>query len=604
MLKFYKNHKNIFLMILGLLIVSLIALPYAILGQGSYVEVHDQLDGEVLNYIYQAKYLFSAGPIKEFMNGADASAMLPPAPLGVLFYKLLPPFSAFALMHEVELVVAFLGMYFLIMECKCRTEIAFLCGVLFAYLPFYPVYGLSAYGQPLLLLAFMLLAKGKRGMPLLIILFIAFFSSFSLIGYAFVGIAFLCVLVMLLLKKKKEAVSVLIGSIVLFVGYVAVNLDLLSSMFSSNFVSHRTEMTLTPITNVFGKMLELLLVGGAYSKVYSGAVLTGVVLLLLFRGMIALQQKNKLAQSEEELTAISSKIKRNDFTLILGTAVLVLGSLLSALWNGQMMVLFRETVGGPLPYFQADRIYWMFPFVWMVLFAIVLEEIVLFAEMSIAGGMFAGKKNLVAIPVWIAVVMLALLQGAFLFRDNTINKNFRLVLLKQYHQVTWESIYMDDVFAQLEGDLDPDKENYSVVSLGLYPSIPLYHGYVCADGYSNNYDLNYKHAFRGIVARELEKDEYSKWYFDEWGNRLYLLAQPYGVNGSVGKDNTQAYVDPQFSLQTMAEMNIKYIFAAAPIIYTSKDILDEGYELRAVREEPYESEKSYYRIWVYELVKQ
>ena len=71
---------------LGILVSSLIALPYLLLGQGSYVEVHDQLDGEVVNYLYQAKYPFQNGYIKEFMNGMGKASMLPPAPLGVLFY--------------------------------------------------------------------------------------------------------------------------------------------------------------------------------------------------------------------------------------------------------------------------------------------------------------------------------------------------------------------------------------------------------------------------------------------------------------------------------------------------------------------------------------
>ena len=56
------------------------------------------------NYIYQAKYLFKGNIIPEFMNGMDKASMTPPAPLGVIFYKWLPPFAAFAAMHWICLM--------------------------------------------------------------------------------------------------------------------------------------------------------------------------------------------------------------------------------------------------------------------------------------------------------------------------------------------------------------------------------------------------------------------------------------------------------------------------------------------------------------------
>lgn len=107
----YQQHKDLTLILLGLLAVSLITLPYLVLGEGSYVQVHDQLDGEVLNYMYQARYLGQGNIIPQFMNGMDKASMLPPAPLGVLLYKLLPPFAAYGVMHWLCLLTGFLGMY-------------------------------------------------------------------------------------------------------------------------------------------------------------------------------------------------------------------------------------------------------------------------------------------------------------------------------------------------------------------------------------------------------------------------------------------------------------------------------------------------------------
>lgn len=46
-------------------------------------------------------------------------------------------------------------------------------------------------------------------------------------------------------------------------------------------------------------------------------------------------------------------------------------------------------------------------------------------------------------------------------------------------------------------------EDYQVLSLGMVPAIPLFSGFHCADAYTVNYALAYKHAFREIIAGEL-----------------------------------------------------------------------------------------------------
>ena len=99
MVKKFEQCKNFIYMFIGLMVVSLIAVPYFMLGEGSYVQIHDQMDGEILNYIYQAKYFMQGNTIPEFMNGMGKYSMLPPAPLGVLFYLILPPHQAFSVMQ-------------------------------------------------------------------------------------------------------------------------------------------------------------------------------------------------------------------------------------------------------------------------------------------------------------------------------------------------------------------------------------------------------------------------------------------------------------------------------------------------------------------------
>ncbi len=568
----YQNKKRIILPVLGVLAVSLIGIVYVLLGQGSYIQVHDQMDGEILNYMYQAKYLGQGDVILEFMNGMDKSSMTPPAPLAVLVYKLLPPFAAYVAVQWLVVVIGFLGMYYLCKYLGMQPEIGFLAGILFAYIPFYPTYGLAALGQPLLILCYLKFIRGEKAWPALLgILFYAVMSSLTLVGFVWIILGILHVLYLFYKKQFTEMRRSMGAVVLLTVSYVCTNLDLFASLFGSGFTTHREEMTLNPTVKLFGKLWELLFTGGSYSPTYAAPVLVIAVFMICI-GAVRKSEGSKMRS--RRLAALLSGI----LTL----------SVMAVLWNAGPVVELRNAIGGMVTYFQADRVYWIFPFLWMMVFALTLEYA---AYMAGCYSDYPVKAILYAISV-----LLFLFQGVCIFRDCTLNKNIRLLLVNGYEQVTWESIYMEDVFEKIEEVVEPDKSTYSVVSLGMYPSVALYNGFTCADGYSNNYDLEYKHAFRRIIAGELAKSSQVQTYFDDWGNRCYLATAQRGFDAMVEKGSGFVYKEPSFHLAAMEEMNIRYIFAAAPV---------EGdeYEEMLVEGSPFSSGSSYYEVYIYDLQK-
>lgn len=130
----------------GLCLTGISVLLFCLLGKESIITYHDQLDGEVLAYIYQARYLFEDSKIPELMNGVGKTALTAPAPLLVLFYKVLPPFAAFVASQYFEMLIAFTGMYLLLTKwktppfwqvcagfflhiCRCFPCMAYLCMV-------------------------------------------------------------------------------------------------------------------------------------------------------------------------------------------------------------------------------------------------------------------------------------------------------------------------------------------------------------------------------------------------------------------------------------------------------------------------------------------
>ena len=85
---------------LGALAVFFMGVPYLVLGKDSVFVYHDQLDGEVIAYLLQARHLWDgSGVLPEFMNGAAKTALTMPAPACVLLYRWLPAELALACMQ-------------------------------------------------------------------------------------------------------------------------------------------------------------------------------------------------------------------------------------------------------------------------------------------------------------------------------------------------------------------------------------------------------------------------------------------------------------------------------------------------------------------------
>lgn len=562
--------------VLGLLVISLIVFPYLLLGEGSYVQVHDQMDGEILNYIYQAKYLFSGNVIPEFMNGASKAAMQPPAPLGVLFYLVFSPFWAYAVMHWFVLCIGFLGMYFLCCGFSIREEIALLTACLYCYIPLYSVHGLTQWGLPLLLLCMIKLLRGdSKLLPLLGIALYGGFSSFALLGYAHIGIGIGATILFACIKKKKAALRTLAATFLLLMIYLLTNVELIRGIAGSGgFITHRTEMVLQPEPSFLRAAVNLFWEGSSYGKVYPEGIFIGAILVLGIAA-VSVVRKNREVRVEH--------VSRIGGCLI----ALVIGAVLAALFRSEPIITLRRHLGGAFAYFQADRISWIFPFLWMLLFSFVLESIV----------MMLSKRGRILKSAGIGITSLVVLcQFFFLLRDNTLNQNMRLLFFKNYNVITWQGLYMPDVFAKIDTVIGENKRDGSVVSLGIFPSVALYNGYTCADGYSTYYDVAYKHMFREVMAEELAEDETVKKYFDEWGNRCYLVDAAYGFEALVGKESGVVYEDLKFDRAAMDRLQIKYIFSAAPIQNAEELglILLEG--------SPFTSETAYYEVYCYRLI--
>ncbi|MDE6923836.1 MAG: hypothetical protein K2P59_01050 [Acetatifactor sp.] len=567
-----KLHKAWFF--LGLAAVLVMAVPYLLLGEDAIFTYHDQLDGELIAYILQAKHLFEGDILPEFMGGMPKTALTLPAPGFVLLFLTGHYFAALLSMQMIGSLVGYLGMYLLAREVRVQEGIAMITAVLFAYLPFLPVYGLSQYGIPLLFWCVLQLREKRHAaVAYLYVACYALTSSLVLVGFGLLGMGLLRLL--WLLWKQRESVRSFLGAWLLLLGiYIVENWRLLGELLGSGGtrISHKSEYVLEA-ASFFPTLWQNLMKGGQHSEDHHllllAAVLVSVAVGFVFR--------------EERVRRLQR---------IVGICLLwnLFFCLVAALWDSAAGVYLRKRMA-VFRAFQADRLLWIAPAFWYLAFA--------------CGGMIClellrcRKGKPVGALMSVALGGVAAVVGVQILLAGDVKSNIRKLWNPDYGLLSYRDYYAVGVMEQVKSLLHEaaglDQSEYRVVSLGIDPAAALYHGFYCLDGYSNNYPSDYKHRFRQVLAPELERSEYLRGYFDNWGNRCYLFSSECPGYYTIEKGGFY-FQDYRLDAGALKALGGDYLLSAAYIA----DAETQG--LIPVNEDPLETGDSYYRIYIYEVV--
>lgn len=593
--------------LLGALAVLFMGVPYFILGKDSIFVYHDQLDGEVIAYLLQARHLWDgSGVLPEFMNGAAKTALTMPAPACVLFYRLLPAEVALACMQILGSFTGYVGMYLLIRRAgeesgslqKRKGLVSFLAvtvGCMYAYLPFLPAYGLSQYGLPLLLYCVLRLGEKDRtrGSVILCYIYIVLFgvnSSLVLSGFAVLGIWALAEIVTLF--KKHFPVRQVIAWGMLLLTYVMENGALLLQIFAGDgkVSSHKAEYTLAPVS-FFRQFLTNFLQGGQHSVDYH----SGIAVILLLAAVAFLAYRRIVGKEDMPGN------KRLYRSLVLSLGVIVCFAAAAALWDSGIGIAVRSRLGA-LKGFQANRVLWLSPCLWYYILGCCLLLLAEYfperhpREKTAGRSVTAGNAMIIAAAM--PVMLLTLLTAGRILFESNLKPNLQKVVNREYGAMSFRDYYAVDVLDQvreyIREQFGQEPEDYRVVSLGIDPAAALYHGFYCLDGYSNNYSLEYKHRFREIIAPELDKSEYLTDSFDHWGNRCYLFSAECPGYYTIEKGGFY-FQNYEINADSLRELGGCYLLSAAYIDHSE----ETGLEL--VSPDAFETEDSYYRIYLYRV---
>lgn len=549
------------LITLSVLIILLYLAPLLVLGQDAHVLVLDNIDGAVasLKVLAESGQVFGGlhSSIPNIMNGLPRNTFGSELNLQVFLFWAFPPFPAYVINLVLLHLLAFLGMYLLLRTHVMKEEkyraLSVGVALAFALLPFWPYGGLSVAGQPLALYAFLnIRGRIDRKSDWLILLLVPFYSSLI---YSFAFFLFLMGVwwAYEAFRQRKANLRWLAAIFFMGLAYALVEYRLLyNTFFDPGFVSIRSEF---PLFRIQGKraVLKQILENFFLGQYHAASLQQLAIIPAAFIALV--------------LAALKKRIPY----LLVG--LLLLSGFISIwygfwFWSGwvpikQQIAFLRE--------FNFSRFHWLHPLLWYLIFALSLKLI-----------LDAGRygKHLAA--------LLLVLQCGFLFYNNDE------LVQRREGTPSYKEFYAENMFQQMKGFIGREPKDYRVVSIGMHPAIAQYNGFYTLDAYSSNYPLAYKHEFRKIMARELDKSPFYRNYFDTLGgSRCYIFVDKLMYNTMMTKDNRIVVEELAFDTPHFKKMGGEYVFSALEVL-NSKEL---GWKLLKV----FEEQESAWRIYMYQM---
>ncbi len=547
-------------LLLGLLLVLAYCSPMLVGWEDTHVLIHDNLDASAaLRALESPGAYFAASdtPLPQIMNG------LPRGTLGSEFYlhnllnRVMTPFGAYLTNQVILRVAALLGMYLLlgsIIGAKRDPFLIALAAISFALLPFYVRAGLSVAGLPLTLYALLAVIRREDRALHWAILVLMPFATVLFAAPVFFWVLAAAAWLVDLVRHRRPHWRWLSAMVLAAAMHLICEYRLIVMLLDLNYISHRIDFN--PSLRSWVESMALArenLIDGQYHvatyhrKIVAPLALLAGVYLLAVRGPGSVRARQILG-------------------LVGGAAVI---SLFFGFYRWQPVVAARHLLG-PLEMIQWDRFHWLHPVLWYLAFGLAIDSLARVHRFA-----------------RLAVLALVALQIGMLFNLS----EFRQGALE--NKPTFAQFHATGLFAEIQRFIGRDPSTYRVVSLGLHPAVAMYNGFYCLDFYHYDYPIEYKRAFRRVIAKELEKNPKLAEYFDSWGSRCYLFSSELGMRWMWSKHTNRGVQNLELDLDALRRLGGEYIISAVEIRNAER----EGLELLGL----FEDEGSYWRIRLYSV---
>ncbi|WP_028609063.1 DUF6044 family protein [Paenibacillus harenae] len=557
-----KSHAESLAIVFACSLIALYVSPLFILGEDAHIRVHDNLDSNIAWYrvLVRSGEWFGTlnAKVDQVINGLPRNAFGTEFSGIVLLHALFPSMLAYAISQTVTRIFAFIGMYLLLRTHLVKERdtwpIRVFVSLAFALTPFWPSGMLSTMGQPLALWAFLNIRAHRHTWREWVTLGLLPLYSNLVLGFFFflVGVSVLWLRDFII---KRNFNPVFLGSIAFMTAvFLLVDYRLLSSLVLTGEPTSRNEF-FNSYFNV-KQSIKHTFQNFIHGHNHVATVHTKVILpltLFVFGLIVVLRLRDRTARYFLQLLGIN-------FAL----------SAWYAFWFNKWWQPLKEQFS-ILTTFNFARFHFLRPLIIYVGFALaclILWKIHRFYK-------------------WIVIGALSL-QLIVLFKANDE------IVYRKLNSPTFRQFYAVEQFAAIRQAIGLPQGSYRIASIGLHPAVAQYNGFYTLDTYNNFYPLAYKHQFRKIIAKELDKNAFFKKYFDYWGGRCYIFADEVGHKYDYRKTSKKQVQHIELNTHVFKEMGGRYFFSAVPIL----NLEENGLKPVGI----FDHEQSAWRIYVYEAL--
>jgi len=589
-------------------------LPFILFGLNSIITIHDNLDSMIPYYkMYKDNGLFFYfdAPTKGFSEMPTLYYGHVNFSLTPMLYCLFDDFAAYTLNIYLCLIFSFFSMSLLLKRMKVFDPVLIISiSACYAILPVGPNLGIAVSTLPLIIIIFIhFISENKFSWKILFILFYPIISTFTMTGIFILGFWFLGLFV-LGIKNKKINPNLLIGFILLCIGYILVDIRLFYVMFilktplnRAIYSSRYSDNIITQIKTFLRQLISYGANGHYHAASLQRRIILPITFILSLSCLITLirrirdQSGTINAKIKAALAKTNKKVKQ---LFILDFLVIAFCCVVAVYYSGLLSGFITSYIP-ILSGFNWGRV-WIFNRVlWYVIFALCLQIIL---EIDIAN-LIKKIKLPPFLPKLVVWFLLCLQLGYIASKPVNYNDQvktwFNEIVIKtgiakkilpnrNFNSfVSYKEFFAEDLFSRIKSDISYSDE--MVVAFGYHPSVLMYNGFNCIDGYNNAYPLSYMVKFRTLIAPELGINQRRREYYDGGGIRMYLYNSKLGYGPTRNKNTTP--VELNIDMEVFKnDFNGKYILSRAEI--SNSDALGLDLVKR------YYDEESIYTIYLYQ----
>lgn len=501
MFKTLNNHKG---KIIIITILTLEFLTFLVFKNNIYIETHDNLDSIIvwLKNMRDYEVFWKQGSIP-MLDKLDRNYLPSEFQLENIFFYIFPTLFAYLSVYFIKILLGMFSFYICIKEIfpekmKRYKEIGLLVAFIFAHLPGCPSLYFAQVTIPLILYLFIKLNKAttskEKNKYYLLILIYPILSEFTRYGIFILGYL-LIYIIFNIIKHKKIKKENIVAWILLTLGYIITEYRLFYIILFSGQKSIRAELDLQRLVvsnyiTIIKEILENFINGIYHAQSAHKFLILPLVLFYFIKKLI----ENKFN---------FFKLLKNKYILVL--IFIVINSIIAGLYYASGVREIVAVLIPPLKGWNFGRTVWFNPFLWYIMFLIVLFEI---------------KKEIIIYILCIIQLIIVLLTPR-LYNDFLKTLYYNTVKTTT-NALSYQEFYSEKLFEIIKEDIGYSNEK--AVAFGFFPSILNFNKIHTLDGYHNAYSLEYKNKFKKIILPELLIDKRNKDYFEAWGGRAYIFS--------------------------------------------------------------------------------